>query len=115
LPSLALPCPPQSSSSPCPPQPPPPPCPPLLGGYPKNSDDYPNTSESSQHVQVQRESAKRLRFPLQIAQVPKSVNPFTRALAPPFIGRRRDFNIPITPLASENIPSVNAYRIVFFI
>jgi hypothetical protein len=45
----------------------------------------------------------------------KSLNPFTRALAPPFIGRRRDFHIPITPLASENIPSVNAYMIVFFI
>jgi hypothetical protein len=43
--------------------------------------------ESSKHVQAQSESAKRLRFPLQVAQVPKSLNPFTRALAPPFIGR----------------------------
>jgi hypothetical protein len=51
----------------------------------------------------------------QAAQVPKSLNPFTRALAPPFIGRRREFYITTTPLASENIPSVNAYRIVFFI
>jgi hypothetical protein len=86
-----------------------------VGGYPKNSDDYPNTRESSWHVQVQSESAKRLWFPPRVAQVPKSLNPFTRALAPPFIGRRRDFYIPITPLASENIPSVNAYKIVFFI
>jgi hypothetical protein len=30
------------------------------GGYPKSSDDHPNTSESSQHVQVQSQSAKRL-------------------------------------------------------
>jgi hypothetical protein len=87
----------------------------LLGGYPKSSDDCPNTRESSKYVQLQSWSAKRLWFPLQAAQVPKSLNPFTRALAPPFIGIRRDFYIPITPLASENIPSVNAYRIVFFI
>jgi hypothetical protein len=57
----------------------------VLGGYPKNSDDNPNTRESSKHVQVQSKSAKRLWFPLQIAQVPKSVNPFTRALASPLL------------------------------
>jgi hypothetical protein len=53
-------------------------------------------------------------FPLQIAQVPKSLNPFTCALAPPFIGRWRDFYIPKTPSSSENIPSVNTYKNVFF-
>jgi hypothetical protein len=31
-----------------------------VGGLPENSDDSPNTRESSQHVQVQSESAKRL-------------------------------------------------------
>jgi hypothetical protein len=31
-----------------------------VGGYPKNSDNYPNTSVSSQHVQVQSLGAKRL-------------------------------------------------------
>jgi hypothetical protein len=36
-------------------------------------------------------------------------------LRPPFIRRWRDFYIPTTPLASENIPSVNAYMTVFFI
>jgi hypothetical protein len=45
----------------------------------------------------------------------KAVNPFTRALAPPFIGRRRDFYIPKTPLSSMNIPNVNTYMNVFFI
>jgi hypothetical protein len=45
----------------------------------------------------------------------KVVNPFTRALAPPFIGRRRDFYIPRLPLNQENIPSVNMYMNVFYI
>jgi hypothetical protein len=45
----------------------------------------------------------------------KNLNLFTRALAPPFIGRWRDFYIPKTPSSSENIPSVNAYKNVFFI
>jgi ribonuclease HI len=33
---------------------------PIVGGYPKNSDNYPNMSMSSQHVQVQNQGAKRL-------------------------------------------------------
>jgi hypothetical protein len=45
----------------------------------------------------------------------KNLNPFTRALAPPFIGRRRDFHIPKTPSSSKNIPNVNTYKNVFFI
>jgi hypothetical protein len=52
---------------------------------------------------------------LQTAQVSKIVNPLTRVLAPPFIGRRRDFYIPKTPLHSKNIPNVNTYMNVFFI
>jgi hypothetical protein len=39
----------------------------------------------------------------------KIVNPFTRVLAPPFIGRRRDFYIPKTPSSSKNIPNLNTY------
>jgi hypothetical protein len=31
-----------------------------VGGYPKNSDDNPNTRENAYHVQVQSKSAKRL-------------------------------------------------------
>jgi hypothetical protein len=33
----------------------------------------------------------------------KNLSPFTRALAPPFIGRRRDFYIPKTPSNSKHI------------
>jgi hypothetical protein len=51
----------------------------------------------------------------QNAQASKVVNPFTRALAPPFIGRRRDFYILKTPLSSTNIPNVNTYMNVFSI
>jgi hypothetical protein len=49
------------------------------------------------------------------AQASKVVNPFTRALAPPFIGRRRDFYIPKVPSNSRNIPNVNTYMNVFYI
>jgi hypothetical protein len=45
----------------------------------------------------------------------KNLNPFTRALTPPFIGRRRYFYIPKTPSSSKNIPNVNTYKNVFFI
>jgi hypothetical protein len=41
------------------------------------------------------------------------MNEFTRALTPPFIGRRRDFYIPKTPSSSKNIPNVNTYKNVF--
>jgi hypothetical protein len=34
---------------------------------------------------------------------------------PPFIGRRRDFYIPKTPLRPKNIPNVNTYTNVFYI
>jgi hypothetical protein len=43
----------------------------------------------------------------------KVVNPFTRALAPSFIGRRKDFYIPRIPTNLGNIPSVNTYINVF--
>jgi hypothetical protein len=46
--------------------------------------------------------------------VSKVVNPFTRALAPPFIGRRRDFYIPKMLSNLNNIPSVNMYMNVFY-
>jgi hypothetical protein len=45
----------------------------------------------------------------------KIVNPFTRALAPPFIGRRKDFYIPKIPSNLGNIHSVNTYINVFYI
>jgi hypothetical protein len=45
----------------------------------------------------------------------KVVNPFTRALVPPFIGRRRDFYIPKVPSNLGNIPNVNTYMNIFYI
>jgi hypothetical protein len=45
----------------------------------------------------------------------KVVNPFIRALTPPFIGRRRDFYILKIPSNLRNIPSVNMYMNVFYI
>jgi hypothetical protein len=45
----------------------------------------------------------------------KVVNPFTRTLAPPFIGRRRDFYIPKILSNLRNILSVNTYTNVFYI
>jgi hypothetical protein len=50
-----------------------------------------------------------------IAQTSKVVIPLTRALAPPFIGRRRDFYIPKVPSNPRNIPNVNTYMNVFYI
>jgi hypothetical protein len=59
-----------------------------------------------------REETRNL---LKTAQTSKVVNPFTRALAPPFIGRRRDFYIPKVPSNPRNIPNVNTYMNVFYI
>jgi hypothetical protein len=52
---------------------------------------------------------------LKTAQTSKVVTPVTRALAPPFIGRRRDFYIPKVPSNLRNIPNVNTYMNVFYI
>jgi hypothetical protein len=49
------------------------------------------------------------------AHASKVVNPFTRALAPPFIGRRRDFYIPKMPSNLRNNPSVNMYMNISYI
>jgi hypothetical protein len=55
------------------------------------------------------------RNPRKSILVSKVVNPFTCALEPPFIGRRREFYIPRLPSNLENIPSVNTYMNVFYI
>jgi hypothetical protein len=52
---------------------------------------------------------------LKTAQTSKVVTPVTRALAPPFIGRWRDFYIPKVPSNPRNIPNVNTYMNVFYI
>jgi hypothetical protein len=63
-------------------------------------------------AQMTQEETKN---PLKTAHASKVVNFFTRALSPPFIGRRRDFYIPKIPSNIENIPSVNMYMNVFYI
>jgi hypothetical protein len=52
---------------------------------------------------------------LKTTQTSKVVNPVTRALVPPFIGRRRDFYIPKVPSNPRNIPNVKTYMNVFYI
>jgi hypothetical protein len=52
---------------------------------------------------------------LKTARTSKVVTPLTRALAPPFIRRRRDFYIPKVPSNPRNIPNVNTYMNVFYI
>jgi hypothetical protein len=88
---------------------------PMLGGYLKNSDDTPNTRERvlitfKHRVRALGDNSS----PLDCTSS-KNLNPFTRALVPPFIRRRRDFYIPKMPSSSKNIPNVNAYKDVFFI
>jgi hypothetical protein len=68
------------------------------------------SKRSSTHMT--QEETKNL---LKTAQTSKVVNAFTRALAPPFIGRRRDFYTPKIPSDPRNIPSVNMYMNVFYI
>jgi hypothetical protein len=63
-------------------------------------------------VQSAKEETKNLQ---KIALASKVVNPFTCALAPPCIGRWRDFYIPKIPSNLRNIPSVNMYMNVFYI
>jgi hypothetical protein len=62
-------------------------------------------------VLMTREETKNL---LKTAHASKIVNPFTRALTPPFTGRRRDFYIPKVPSNLKNIPNVNTYTIVLY-
>jgi hypothetical protein len=83
-----------------------------VGGF-ENRMGSPNTRLWSKHTKVMKKSeTKNLRKP---ALGSKVVNPFTRALAPPFIGRRRDFYISRLPSNLKNIPSVNMFINVFYI
>jgi hypothetical protein len=68
------------------------------------------TNESAQVTKSGE--TKNLRKPELASKV---VNPFTCALAPPFIGRREDFYIPRLPSNLRNIPNVNTYKNVFYI
>jgi hypothetical protein len=63
-------------------------------------------------TQMTQEETRNL---LKTDQTSKVVHPVTRALAPPFIGRRMDFYIPKVPSNPRNIPNVNTYMNVFYI
>jgi hypothetical protein len=83
-----------------------------VGGS-ENRMGSPNTRLWSKHTKVTKKSeTKNLWKP---ALASKVVNPFTCALAPPFIGIQRDFYIPRLPSNLKNIPSVNMFINVFYI
>ncbi len=78
----------------------------------ENQIESPNTRFTNKIHKSYEMETKNLQKPVLTSKV---VNPFTRALAPPFIGRRRDFYIPKIPSNLRNIPSVNMYMNVFYI
>jgi hypothetical protein len=84
-----------------------------LGRVPR-TQEYNNTecTNVKSGTQFTKEETKNL---LNTAHASKVVNPFTRALAPPFIGRRRYYYIPKIPSNLRNIPNVNMYMNVFYI
>jgi hypothetical protein len=84
-----------------------------VGGDPKIGWSPRTQRVTNKSTQVTKDGeTKNLRKPVLVSKV---VNLFTCALAPPFIGRRRDFYIPRIPSNLENIPSVNTYMNVFYI
>jgi hypothetical protein len=88
---------------------------PMLGGIRKPGWD-PQTQEKGiwkrSGTQMMQEETKNL---LKTAHASKVVNAFTCALAPPFIGRWRDFYIPKVPSNLDNIPNVNTYMNILYI
>jgi hypothetical protein len=79
----------------------------------RKSEGVPNTRVMKASTQFTKDrERKNLRKPVLTSKV---VNPFTCALAPPFIGRRREFYIPRLPSNLGNIPSVNMDKNVFYI
>jgi hypothetical protein len=87
-----------------------------VGGGTWNPGWDPRTQEKGMRTlsstRMTQEDTKNL---LKAAQASKVVSPFTCSLAPPFIGRRRDFYIPKVPSNPRNIPNVNTYMNVFYI
>jgi hypothetical protein len=71
-----------------------------------------NTRTFKSGAQFTKEETNNLQ---KTAHASKVVSPFTRAPAPPFIARRRDFYIPKIPSNVRNIPNVNMYMNVFYI
>jgi hypothetical protein len=75
--------------------------------------ESPNTRFKNYHTKVAKR--KGTRNPRKHVLISKVVNPFTHALAPSFIGRRRDFCILRLPSNLKNILSVNMCMNVFYI
>jgi hypothetical protein len=84
-------------------------------GLPEKFGRSPNTRERVLHTLKHKIRTRGTMTLLNGGTSSKNLSPFTRALAPPFIGRRRDFYIPKTPSNSKNIPNMNTYKNVFFI
>jgi hypothetical protein len=79
----------------------------------RKSEGVPNTRATKEDAQFTKDrETKNLRKSVLASKV---VNPFTRALAPPFIERRRDFYISRIPSNLRNISSVTMYTNVFYI
>jgi hypothetical protein len=79
----------------------------------ENQKGSTNTRVSKEGIQFTKDGETKNLWKSALAT--KVVNPFTRALAFPFIGKRRDFYIPRIPSNLRNIPSVNTYTNVFYI
>jgi hypothetical protein len=75
-------------------------------------DGGPNTRFPNEHKKACKSEGTR--FPRKSVSTSNVVNPFTRALKPPFIGRRKDFYIPRLSSNLKNILSVNMYKNVFY-
>jgi hypothetical protein len=78
----------------------------------ENWMEAPNTRFPNEHKKACKSEGTR--FPRKSVSTSNVVNPFTRALKPPFIGRRKDFYIPRLSSNLKNILSVNMYKNVFY-
>jgi hypothetical protein len=83
-----------------------------VGGS-ENWMESPNTRVTNKCTQVTKKGETKNFGKLVLAS--KVVNPFKRALVPPFIGRRRYFYISRLPSNLGNILNVNTYMKVFYI
>jgi hypothetical protein len=83
-----------------------------VGGS-ENRMGAPNTRFQNDHKKACKSEGTRFRRKSDFTS--KVVSPFTCALEPPFIGRRRDFYIPRLSWNLKNILSVNMYKNVFYI
>jgi hypothetical protein len=82
-------------------------------GESKNRMESPNTRIGNKLTKLTKR--KGIRIPRKLVLTSKVVNPFTCAITPAFIGRRRDFYIPRLPSNLKNIPNMNMYMNVFYI